>query len=346
MIASQFLRNFASCMISLGLPIALVAMVGTFSGSIEMSQSAIEIMIKIVAVVGLYIFIGNSGIVSFGHVGFIAIGAYASAWQTCCEMLKPVVMSSLPEFLLHRTIPPLPATIAAGLFAMLVGLPVGAIILRLSGLAASIASFALLFVVNVVYSNIDGLTQGVGSIVGLPTFVSPWTGFLFAISVIALAFLYQNSRYGLLLRATREDEVAARAAGANVTWCRLIAFALSAFVLGIAGAMYGSFLGTISVDTFFLDMTFMLISMLVVGGMYSLSGAVFGVLAISILTVLLRRLAAGVTLGGVTISIPDALQTIVIAITMLAILRLRPAGLVGVREVWTKGPFLRFSKRV
>lgn len=327
-------RDFAACLLVLGLPLLLIAGLGAVSGSLEFGKAAMEILIKVVAVVGLYIFIGNSGFMSFGHVGFIAIGAYASAWQTCCEMLKPMVMSGLPDVLLYNTVPSVPAALVSGLFAMLLGLPVGAIILRLNGLAASIASFAMLFVVNVVYSNADSYTQGVGSIVGLPDFLSPISAFAWALAAVAVAFLFQTSRFGLLLRASREDEVAARASGVRVLRYRLMAFSLSAFVLGVAGALYGSYLGTISVDTFFLDMTFMLIAMLVVGGKSSLSGAVAGVVTLSLLSNLLRKLTGGLAVGGLEISIPEGAQVIVVALTMLTILRIRPGGLLEGREFW------------
>ena len=82
-----------------------------------LSRTVTSCLIRVVIVVGLYIFVGNSGIVSFGHMGFMAIGAYAVAWQTCCPGLKPYTMPGLPELLLNNTLPNLPAGLAAGLLA-------------------------------------------------------------------------------------------------------------------------------------------------------------------------------------------------------------------------------------
>ncbi|GAB4070881.1 branched-chain amino acid ABC transporter permease [Ancylobacter sonchi] len=341
--ARSFLAALSSAgpALSLLIPLGGAVLLLSFTGSMVLEQAAIEALIKIVAVVGLYIFIGNSGIMSFGHVAFMAIGAYAAAWQTCCEMLKPIVMSGLPDILLRNTVPNFPASLASGALAAVAALAAGLVILRLNGIAASIASFALLFIINVVYSNADRYTQGVGSIVGLPTYVTPMVGYAWVCVTVACALLYQTSRFGLALRASREDEPAARAAGVNVYLQRLIAFVISAAFLGIAGALYGSLLGTISVDTFFLDMTFMLIAMLVIGGVRSLSGAVAGVVVISTVVELFRRLQGGVDIGGFAISMPAGAQGVALALFMLAMLIFRRGGLVGDREIDWVGPLLR-----
>jgi branched-chain amino acid transport system permease protein len=338
--------EFASAawsVLALTIPLGTLVLILPWLGSLAFEQTVTEGLIKVVAVVGLYVFIGNSGIMSFGHVAFMGIGAYAAAWQSCCPMLKPIVMSGLPDILLKNTIPNLPAAVISGLLAAALALVAGALILRLSGIAASIASFALLFIFNVIYSNADRFTQGVSSIIGLPAYVTPTVAYGWAFAAIALACLYQRSRYGLALRACREDEVAARAAGINVYAQRLTAFVLSAFLMGVAGALYGSMLGTISVDTFFLDMTFLLVAMLVVGGMRSFAGAVVGVTAVSAVVEIFRQLQNGLSLGGLHVAIPPGLQGIALALFMLIVLIFRRNGITGGREFspprWPPGFF-------
>jgi branched-chain amino acid transport system permease protein len=318
---------------ALAVPLGIVAVVVPALNSAALEQTVVEALIKIVAVVGLYIFIGNSGIMSFGHVAFMAVGAYAAAWQTCCPMLKPIVLPGLPDVLLQNTVPNFPASVASGGLAAAVALAAGAVILRLSGIAASIASFALLFIVNVVYSNADRYTHGVGSLVGLPMYVTPLVAYGWAVAAIVLAWIYQRSRFGVALRACREDEIAAKAAGINVYLQRLIAFVLSASLLGVSGALYGSLLGTVSTDTFFLDMTFMLVAMLVVGGLRSLAGAVVGVVAVSTVVEVFRQLQIGFTIGDVQVALPAGLQGIALAAFMLAVLIFRRQGIMGGREV-------------
>lgn len=292
-----------------------------------------EALIYVVLVVGLYIFIGNSGVLSFGHVGFMLIGAYASAWQTCCHALKPTFMPGLPPFLLAADVPVFPAAVSAGLlasgFAFVIGLP----LMRMSGISASIALFGVLAVLKSVYENWDAWTAGTGSIIGLPMYIDARVALAWAIATVFAAYAFQESKFGLALRASREDAVSAKASGVNVFVVRLIALVISAFFVAIAGVLYGHYLGTISVDTFWLDMTFISLAMLVIGGSRSLAGAVIGVISVTTLIELLRRVQEGVTLGGTTISAPDGLQQIALAVIMILILIFRPQGLMGGREI-------------
>jgi branched-chain amino acid transport system permease protein len=247
--------------------------------------------------------------------------------------LKPFTMRGLPNFLVHTTIPMLPAALASGTLAALFGLVVGAVIMRLSGIAASIATLALLFIINVIYSNWQSVTLGKGSIVGLPTYVTPLVAFTWVVVTVIAAYVYQLSRFGLELRAAREDEVAARALGIDIYRQRLIAFTISAFFVGIGGVLYGHFLGVISIDVFFLDTTFLTLAMLVVGGMRSLAGAVVGVLIISAVIEVLRQMETGIDIGGIVISLPSGSQEIVLAVAMLLIFLFRPRGIMAGREL-------------
>jgi branched-chain amino acid transport system permease protein len=320
-------------LLSLVILVGLVVIAMSFLATSSVNRSLTEALVKLVAVIGLYIFIGNSGILSFGHVSFMAIGAYGAAWQTCCAMLKPLTMHGLPNFLLHTTVPVLPAALMAGALAALVALVFGAIIMRLAGIAASIATLALLFIVYDVYSNWQSVTLGKGSIVGLPTYITPFVAYGWVVAALSAAFLFQVSRYGLQLRAAREDEIGARALGINIYPMRLAAFVLGGFFAGVGGALYGHFLGVISIDSFFLDMTFMTLAMLVIGGMRSLAGSVVGVAILSIIIESLRAFENGVALGNTMISVPPGTQEIVLAIAMLAILIFRPQGIMGGREL-------------
>jgi branched-chain amino acid transport system permease protein len=289
-------------------------------------------LVSIVIVVGLYFFVGNSGVISFGSMAFVAIGAYAMAAQTCCAMLKPSTMTGLPDFLKYNTYPTLPSVFVSGALAAFVAFIVGRPIMGLSGIPASIATFMGLGLLNVLFRNWDSVTLGESSIVGLPAFLDVWTSFAWAALAIVIAFLYQRSRHGLMLRATREDEVAARSAGIHVPALRMIAWVISAFVLGIGGALYSSYIGVISVNAFFLDLTFITLAMLVVGGMRSIYGAVVGVVVISAFSELLRELENGVDIGARHIATPSGFQEVLLGLTMLIVLLRFPRGITRGRE--------------
>jgi branched-chain amino acid transport system permease protein len=319
--------------LALLVPLLLAVILSDQFGSLTLQRTVVEALIRIVVVVALYIFIGNSGIISFGHVTFMAIAAYATAWQTCCQMLKPITMSGLPPFLRDQSIPLLPAALTsmglAGAAAFLSGL----ILMRLSGLAASISTLAVLFILNVVYSNWESVTMGTASIVGLPSYVTSWVALGCAALAIVVAYLYQISPWGLAIRATREDEVAASASGVSLYWTRLFAFTLSGFVMGLGGVLQAHYLGTVSINTFFLSLTFLTLAMLVVGGMRSLAGAVVGVVVVTGIIDIFRRVEAGVTIGGSEWSLPAGTQELVLAAVMLLILIFRKDGIMGGREI-------------
>jgi branched-chain amino acid transport system permease protein len=319
--------------VSLIVLLALAVLAAQFSGSTGLSHTATEALVMLVVVIGLYVFIGNSGILAFGHIGFMAVGAYATAWQTCCPELKAFTMNGLPDFLLHETYPVFQAAIASAAVAAALAFVSGLAIMRLSGVAASIATLATLFIVHVTYSNWESVTRGKGSLVGLPTYVGPWVAFGYAAVAILIAYLYQVSRSGLALRASREDEPAALAAGVNVYLHRLIAFTLSGFIVGLGGVLHGHYLGAIQIDNYFLDMTLIAMAMLVVGGLRSLAGAVTGVVVLSTLIEAFRQLENGVTILGARVALPSGVQQLSLAIAMLMILALRPQGLTAGREI-------------
>ncbi len=316
--------------------IGLVILIGLIAfalGITEIQRSVAEAFIMIVLVVGIYIFVGNSGIISFGHIGLMAIAAYVTAWLTMRPMSKQLAIPGLPDFLIHAHMPMLAATLTSALAASVAALITGLVIMRLSGVASSIATFAFLAIVNVVYSNWNSVTGGEGSLVGIPTGVNLWNTGIWAIVAILIAYLHKISRAGLALRAARNDEVAVTAVGVVTFRSRLIAYVVSAFVVGIAGDLYAHFLGIVNPEAFYLSTTFVALTMLVVGGMHSLSGAVVGVIVLSAAIEILIRLEAGFAIGTATIKLPSGMEEFLIAIAMCVILVRRPAGIMGDREL-------------
>jgi branched-chain amino acid transport system permease protein len=315
-------------------------------GSRAFNRTAVEMFINIMVVVGLYVFVGNSGLLSFGHISFMCLGAYMTAWLAIPPVMKSITLKGLPGWLLHTQLPMWVATPISGVFAALFALIVGRVIMRLSGIAASIATFGLLGVVNNVYSNWDSVTGGQGSIVGIPPTMNVWIGWLGAAVAIVIAYLYAISRSGLALRATRDESVAASASGIDIVRERLIAFVVSAFIIGIAGALYAHFLSIVNPGAFYLRTTFVTLSMLVVGGMYSLSGAVTGVVTISVLIELFRNLEKGISLGALKVALPNGVQEIAIGIITIVILIYLPTGLTRNQEFsWRGWPMLRRLSR-
>ena len=301
-----------------------------------LQRTVTETLIKVVVVIGLYIFVGNSGIFSFGHVAFMSLGAYGSALLTLAPARKDALLD-LPPWLESLQLPwpvaMILVTMAVGLVALVFGLLIG----KLRGIAPAMATFALLMVVHVVASNWQGVTGGRQALVGLPRFVNLWVAYGAAAIAILIASAYAMTGHSLLLRASRENEVAASATGVDIGRERLIAFVISAMVMAAGGILYAHFVGTITANIFYLDMTFVTLTMLVVGGSRSLTGAVVGVVMISAVSELLRSVERGIDLVGTTLSAPPGLQEIVLSVLLLTILILRPLGLLGNSELgWSR----------
>lgn len=314
-------------------PAALV--VGTALLGTVVSQTTeiyfVTALISVSTVVALYVFVGNSGVLSFGHIAFFAVGVWAAGVLSVPVAEKPATMPYLFDFLSSTTVGNVPslvvAALAGGVFAVLVGLP----LMRLSGLAAGIATFAVLGITNNLLRYYEKIGPGLNTFSSVPETTGLLQAAVGAVIVIAAAFVYQRSRLGRQLRAAREDPAAARAVGVSIYRQRLWAFGLSGLLIGFAGGLYIHFI-PINVDAVYLDLTFVTLAMLVIGGTTSLWGAVVGALFVSALDSLLAEMEAGMTLFGWNIDIPDGSRIVVVSSIMALVLILRPSGLTGGRE--------------
>jgi branched-chain amino acid transport system permease protein len=318
--------------VELGAPVLLVVVTALVTGAFSKAhQLEFENALVLTAiVVALYVFVGNSGVISFGHVSFVAVGIYVGGILTVDPQTKKFTMPSLFPFLLHSHIGVVAslavAACAGGVYGLVVGLP----LMRLSGLPAGIATFAVLGITaNVLYywQKIGPTAQTLSDIPG----IGRWTLAAVTIVAIAVAYAYQRSRFGRLLRATREDPAAASASGISIYRQRLIAFTLSGALAGLAGGLFVHQLGLIAPDLTYLDLTFLTLAMLVFGGVASLWGAVVGALAISALNSFLGDAENTVHIGF-RLTLPNGTRLVTIGAVMALVLILKPSGLTGGRE--------------
>ena len=318
----------------LAAPVVLV-LVAALLGEAASSATQIyflDALISVTIVVGLYIFIGNTGVLSFGHISFVALGAWTAGVLTVPSSEKPAIMPNLAGFLRHTTVGNVPSLVLAALVGGAFALVVGLALMRLSGLAAGIATFAVLEIVHNVLRYYEKIGPGLNTFSSVPETTGVWQAAIGALIAVAVAFAYQRSRFGRMLRASREDPAAATAAGISVYRQRLGAFVLSGLVAGFAGGLYVHLL-PLNTEAVYLDLTFVTLAMLVVGGSSSLLGAVVGALAISALDSFLANAENGLKLLGHTVNFPSGTRVIVEGVLMALVLILRPSGLTGGREL-------------
>jgi branched-chain amino acid transport system permease protein len=277
-------------------------------------------LVNLLVVIGLQSFTGNSGVVSFGHVAFMGIGAYTTALLSTQPTLKQTQIPDAPGFIRHAHLAFVPSTLVAIAVTCLIALPVGFVFARLSGAAAAIVTLSWLVIVQTVIANWDKLTHGTFTFYGIQPYTTIWWALGWAIVAIFVARLFRESGLGLALRATSADELVARAIGVNLLRARLAAWLLSAGIAAVGGVLYAHYILALAPTSFGFDLTFVLLVMLIVGGR-SVSGAVVGTAIIAVLNELLRR--------GENATQRFGLSTVVLAVIFVVTMIFRSEGLLG-----------------
>lgn len=314
----------------LAVPAALVVAVGIGSTFVGPANEIyfLDALISVAIVVAIYVFVGNSGVLSFGQVSFVAVGAFAAGVMTIPLESKTGVLPQLFPILRDHTIGNVAslalAAAVGGVAAFLVGLP----LMRLSGLAAGIATFAVLEITHNLLREWTKIGPGATTLSLVPETTGALQATIGALIATCVAFAYQRSRLGRQLRASREDAAAARGVGVSVHRQRLWAFTVSGALAGFAGGLLVHELGSITTEQVYLELTFLTLAMLVVGGVSSLWGAVVGALAVSGLNSFLIEAEDGVAV----VDLPSGSRLILLGAIMATVLILRPSGITGGRE--------------
>jgi len=313
--------------LEVAVPVALLAFAGLW-GSFLSNARAIEVehaLVFAAIVIALYVFIGNSGVISFGQIGFFLVGAYAAGELSIPRETKSSILPNVFPLIREHSVGNfwslVIAAAAGGIFAFLVGIP----LMRLSGLAAGIATLAVLEITQNILGNWEKIGPGPLTLSTVPQTTDLWQATVGAIAVACAAFVYQLSPLGRKLRATREDPFAAQAAGIDVHRQRLWAFTLSGLLAGFAGGLFVHFQSTIATDVY-LDYTFLTLAMLVVGGSRSLLGAVVGALVVSGID---SFLSDAETNAISWLHVGAGTSSVVVAAFMALVLIFMPQGLTG-----------------
>jgi branched-chain amino acid transport system permease protein len=314
------------------LAIAIVALLGA-NGTPSFQDTVTTILCNLIIVIGLQVFVGNSGVYSFGQLGFATAGAYIAAFLTLPAAFVLLQTPGLPHFIADAHLGALPATLIAAAFSGLLAIVIGLPLMRTSTLAIPISTFAFLIVVYNVVANWDRVTGGNSGLVSIPSTTSVESAALWAGAAVIMALAYKWSASGYRLQATREDEVAARSIGVGVMRERLIAFGISGVLCGVGGALAVHQSGVLSPVTFYFGATVTTMTMLVVGGARSVFGAVIGAIAIAAVNELLRGVENGASLfGAISIGEAPGLAAIGLGLILLATMIAMPNGLSGGRE--------------
>lgn len=329
----QYLRASLTTATLLLVLLAAIYAATALIGSPVLTQFVIRMYIYLILVVGLQVFMGNTNILWFPHVGFMGIGAYVSSICSMEPFQKSISLTSLYPVLADLHLPFVPAllvgALAAAIAAGILGLP----LMRLSDFPVVITSFALLIILHVVMTNWHALTNGPQTFFGVDQFTDLKNAAVFAGMVVVAACLFRESKVGLQLRASRDDSISAGAIGVNMIRVRWIALVLSAFIAGLGGGLFAHFITSFTPKAFFLTETFVILAMLVIGGPATVSGAVMGTLIVTVVYQSLRWVENTVNIMQLFPTNIAGLTDTGLALILIAMLIMRPGGFIEWREL-------------
>ncbi len=315
------------------LPVLLIGLAVMMLAPNYHQNLAATAAINLIIVVGLQVFMGNSGIAHLGHSAFVGLGAYGMAILATPVMMKRLSIPNAPLGLAQVQLHPLVAVAVSLAVVAVVAMASGRVIARLSGIAATIVSLAFLIVVHSMFLHWPALFKGNQGFFGIPQVVGLPGVLACTAAVIVVARLFRESPNGLQLRATAQNAQAADALGIDARALRRQAWLLSALICALAGVLYALLAGTISPRIFYFQQVFMTLAMLILGGMGTVTGAVAGTLILSIGLEMIRSLESGVTVAGFELPAMLGLSGVALGAVIVLCMSLRPQGICGPYEL-------------
>lgn len=330
------LRTFARSGLA-GVVTAIVVSLGGLlfvaMGSASEERVAVFFFINLTVVVGLQIFMGNAHVTNFGHIAMMGIGAFVTAVLSIPIGIKATALPDAPFGLGDIELCHLGAAAVAVIVVVVFAAVTGLLLARIAGIAATIATLALLFTVQAVLLNWEALTRGSRVLFGVPIWTRlPWAIGIASVTIVS-ARLIRDSRVGVQLRAAGEDPLAAAAMGVSVRRLRYASWVVSSGYVALGGVLYAHFLGTVSPDAFYLHLTFLTVAMLLLGGLGSVTGAVVGTVVVTAGFEFMRWLEKGPSVGGRSLPEMIGLAEVFLGLVIVLTMARRPHGIVGDDEL-------------
>jgi branched-chain amino acid transport system permease protein len=291
-------------------------------GVIEYVQRIVLLAgINVILAVGLNLINGTTGQFSIGHAGFMAVGAYGSAYLGV--QLAPLVQRLLGASAVADAVTFNISLVLGACLAALAGVLVGAPSLRLRGDYLAVVTLGFGEIIRISFNNAKFLGSATGYFgdtpAGLPAYTNFFWVFAWAIAIVIVIKNLTFSQTGRSLAAIREDEIAAEAMATPTTRLKVLAFSLSAATAGIAGGLFAFMQSGIRPEDFRFDKSIDMVVMIIIGGLGSISGAVVGGIFVAVTLELMRDL--------------QQYRLVLYALLLIVIMLVRPEGLFGTREL-------------
>ena len=339
----SWVKSFIVAIVVIALMYILSAMISTsgfFGVGLNDYQGRLLVFIgiNIILATSLNLINGFTGQFSIGHAGFMAVGAYASAYFTNsygAAMIQSLAFlgetgSSGVVLIIAIAI----GALVAGLMGLIVGIPS----LRLKGDYLAIVTLGFAEIIRIVILNIDAVGGATGyQVPGYANFL--WIG-IFAVVTVVVIHNIVKSDTGRALISIREDELAAEAMGVNTTRYKVTSFVIGSAFAGVAGVLFAHYNKFLHTNDFQFIRSFEIIIMIVIGGMGSMTGAILGAIIVTLLPEVLRYLP-DIQIGETTLRFAD-LRLVIFALILILTMIIRPQGILGTAEI---GSFFKRFRR-
>lgn len=277
---------------------------------------------------------GYTGQFSLGHAGFAAVGAYVAALLTMTPAQKEA------NFFLEPIVPLLanvqwsflPAMLLGGILAASVGFLIGWPALRLRGDYLAIATLGFGEIIRVLFVNMQRVTNGSLGLKGIPEYTNLYWSWGLALVTIFVTKRLVDSSYGRALKAVRDDEVAAEALGVKLFYHKMLAFTLSSFFVGVAGALLSNLISTIDPKVFLFFLTYQVVGITVMGGMSSLTGSTVAACLFTVFLELLRPIESPFSIGPLHVPGVPGMRMVIFSTLLLLVVLFFRRGLLGQAE--------------
>jgi branched-chain amino acid transport system permease protein len=309
---SRYLRNFIIALVVLAVLYGLDLVFQTKLISPYFARIMMLCGIAITLAVSLNLINGFTGQFSIGHAGFMAVGAYSSAYFSVNygARLAEALGAGTVGWVVALTIATLVGAVCAGFAGLVVGVPS----LRLKGDYLAIVTLGFGQIIVVFLNNIEAI-GGARGYSGIPIVKSFFWIFLVAILTIVVVYNIVTSAFGRALISIREDELAAEAMGVNTTRYKVMAFVISSAMAGAGGALLAHFDGYLNPKSFEFIKSFEILIMIILGGLGSIIGSIIGAIVLTILPEALRGFAE--------------YRMVIYSLLLIILMITRPQGLLG-----------------
>jgi len=296
------------------------------SGALTRAQTTIiiQVGIYIILAVSLNVATGYLGQLPLGHAGFMAVGAYTGALFWRSGLISGGVLSGVPNVVLGLIV----AGAVAAIFGVIIGIPA----LRLRGDYLAIITLGFGEIIRVSIVNLSSITGGTPGLLNIPKHTNFFYVYLSVIVTCLVIHMIMKSRHGRAILSLRENEIAAESCGIKTTYYKVMAFSVSSFFAGIAGALYAGTLGILVPGSFDFMASINILVMVVLGGMGSMMGSVIAAAFLTSLPLVMQGL--------------NEYRLIIYALILIVVMVFKPSGLMGKYDFSLSFVLERFGGRI